>query len=494
MESIKDWSLKHKIVFHVIVVGVLTAVVLIFIYLGTQRNIIHTISQQKAELITATIEKGIFNAMKEGNLDEVQSTLQQISLSKDIQKVRILDPQGEILRSSNEKEQGKLVDSDSQNQMNEFLSNDSISFFVFNNPKSTLRGFHIIENRNECFGCHSASEEINGILEVNIDYAETSALLKKNQIKGVIIAIVSLSMLTFIIIRLFDKLVTRPIIHLKDKMREVQEGNLSIQISSQKKDEIGSLTKNFQTMIDNLKNANHKIEELHQEQMERAEHLASLGEIAAGLAHEIKNPTAGMKGALEIINQKIEETDPTKEIFSEILLQIDKIDQIIEDLLSYAKPKEMKKKDVNPNICAENSIKMARPQVKDKDIHFDFQGVENNTIACMDEDKIQEVILNLSLNSIAAINESGNISVQLKKRTPADLEIIVKDDGQGIKEEIRPQIFHPFYTTKSRGTGLGLSICKKIINSHLGSIQVESEEGKGTTFTIHLPVLKPCDS
>jgi signal transduction histidine kinase len=493
MISIKDWSLKHKIILHVIVVGVLTAAVLIFLYIQTQGNIIKTMSQQKAELITSTIEGGIFNTMKDGDFAQVQSAIHQMTLSSDINKIRILSPQGKILRSSNIEEIGQSSDIITKSNINELLSTDRTSFFVLNYLNLKIRDYHINENRNECHGCHSPSEKINGILEVNIDYTETAALLRSNQIKGVIIAVIALSILTFIIIRLFDKLVTRPIIQLKDKMKEVQEGNLNIKILPQKEDEIGSLTKSFQTMIKKLNDANQKIEELHQEQMERAEHLASIGEIAAGLAHEIKNPIAGMKGALEIIHQKTEEKDPTKEIFTEMLLQIDKIDKVIQDLLSYAKPKEMQINDVDPNICIENAIKMARPHAIDKDIQFDFKRIDNNAEACMDKDKIQEVVLNLLLNSIAAVKEQGKISVHLNKKNTKDLEIIIKDDGKGIKEEQKPQIFHPFFITKSRGTGLGLSICKKIINSHEGSIEFDSKEGMGTTFTILLPVLKPCE-
>jgi signal transduction histidine kinase len=108
----------------------------------------------------------------------------------------------------------------------------------------------------------------------------------------------------------------------------------------------------------------------------------------------------------------------------------------------------------------------------------------------MDADKIQEVMLNLMLNSISAIDKKGHITIVLLERNKNELEIIFSDDGMGVKKEILPQIFNPFFTTKTRGTGLGLSICKKIIEAHQGSIEVESQERKGAVFTIRLPVLK----
>jgi len=227
--------------------------------------------------------------------------------------------------------------------------------------------------------------------------------------------------------------------------------------------------------------------------MEKAEHLASIGELAAGLAHEIRNPIAGMKGALEIINQKTDEQDPTKEIFTEMLLHIEKINNTVQDLLSYARPKEMSVSLINPNECIQNAIKLATPQMNNKEIHFHFKGLENDDRAQVDADKIQEVMLNLMLNSISSIEKKGNISIELSKRNKQELEINVSDDGAGIKKEHLLQIFNPFFTTKSRGTGLGLSICKKIVDAHSGSIDVKSEERKGTHFTIRLPVLQSKD-
>jgi len=489
MKNIKEWSLKNKIILHVFVIGMITAIILVYIYIGTQRNIIQAMSQQKAELVGAMIEKSLLPAMTEGKLEEVQSTIQETASSGDIKKIRILSPEGKILRSSIQDEIGMLSEVSTQNKVEELFSSKTQSSVIFIKPKSTMQSFRLIENRKECFGCHSSQQKINGILEVNIDYTAASSLLKKSQIKGILLAVISVSLLTFIIYRLFGKLINRPISRLKDNMKKVQEGDLSIQFPIKKYDEIGNLANNFNIMVKKLRDANHKIESLHNQQMEKAEHLASIGELAAGLAHEIKNPIAGMKGALEIISQKIDPSDPKKEIFTEILLQIEKIHNIIQDLLSYAKPKEMNFSMVNPNECIENAIRLANPQINSKDIRFHFDGLPNNTLTCIDADKIQELMLNFMLNSISAIDKEGQINIDLIKKNNKELEIIFSDDGTGIKKEHLHKIFNPFFTTKSRGTGLGLSICKKIIDAHKGSVEVRSKKGEGTIFYIRLPVL-----
>jgi signal transduction histidine kinase len=435
------------------------------------------------------IEKSISSYMTAGNMETVLNTLRQISSSADIKKIRVIDYEGKISHSSHSREVGNAVEEGTLEKMKEFLKEKNHSSTTVGTPKSTILGLRKIENDSECFNCHNAQENINSILEVDIDQSVAAALLQKNQIKGIFIALAALAVLSFVILRLFEKLINRPISQLKDQMKRVQEGDLDIQFSPSKKDEIGSLAQNFNSMVSDLKKANQKIEELFSRQMEKAEHLASIGEVAAGLAHEIKNPIAGTKGALEIINQKTDPSDPKKEIFTEIIVQMDKINNVIHDLLSYAKPKEMSARPVNPDEAVQNAIKFAQTQLSNKEIDIRFKGLENGALAHIDSDKIQEVMLNLILNSISAIDEKGLITIDLHQQGKNELEIVFTDDGKGIKKEHLPQIFNPFFTTRSKGTGLGLSICKKIIEAHKGSIEVESQENKGTVFTIQLPVL-----
>jgi len=485
----RDWKLKNKIILHVAVIGGLTAVFITFLYLNAQKDVIHTMSRQKAELLSAMIESSIFSAMKDGKMVEVQSVLTDIAATNDIIKIRILNPEGEILRSSSKDEQGLSVVPGTKNNLTSFLSDQDRSGTYFDKKRSRIEEFRSIENRNECFGCHDSSIKYNGILEVNIDYTPAAILLRKSQLQGIIIGLAAMGILAFIIIRLFDRLINNPISKLKDRMKEVQEGNLDFPFASFKSDEIGSVTKSFYEMTKKLKEANIKVEELFNKQIVKAGHLASIGELAAGLAHEIKNPIAGMKGALEIINQRTDEADPKKEIFTEMLLQIEKIDHVIQDLLIYAKPKEMKISPVDPNDCIQNAIKLAKPHINNKDIRFHLRSLENERLASIDCNKIQQVLLNLMLNSISSIEKNGKISVEIQEKNKNELEITLSDNGKGIKKEHQSQVFHPFFTTKKRGTGLGLSICKNIVEAHNGTIEVKSVENEGTTFTIRLPVL-----
>jgi hypothetical protein len=307
-----------------------------------------------------------------------------------------------------------------------------------------------------------------------------------------VLALLALAGLTAIILRLFHRLINRPITRLKDGMKKLQQGDLAVRFAPTKLDEIGSLMSSFNIMAENLQNANAEIKELYQQRVEKAEHLAAFGELAAGLAHEVRNPLSGMRGALEVIDQKTPSGSPQKEIFQEILVQIDKLISIIQDFLSYARPKPLNFREASPNVFMENAVRLAKTQLRGKDIVFHLLRVEDGVRVPLDADRMQEVLLNLLVNSIAAIPQNGNIHISLGTNPPAGtLDITVADDGAGIKESNLDQVFHPFFSTKKEGTGLGLSISKKIVDAHGGTIDVRSREGEGTTFTIRLPLSRP---
>jgi len=141
----------------------------------------------------------------------------------------------------------------------------------------------------------------------------------------------------------------------------------------------------------------------------------------------------------------------------------------------------------NPNACVQGAILMAEHQTGGKDIRFRFHPLDESVSTDLDSDKIQEVVLNLLLNGIAAIDKGGEISVTMEVRG-RDLEIRVEDTGKGIAPEHLPLVFNPFFTTRKTGTGLGLSLCRQIVQAHGGTIMVESEPGRGSVFTVRLPI------
>ena len=486
-----NWKLKHKVIFHVLVIGLISGFGLTALYVNTEKDLIETLAGQKTELVGYVIDCNLPHQMMKGETEAIPINLERLALASTIGRLRILDLDGNILNSSLEMEVGTALPPEERAVMTRLFSDPEQEELFAIKPVSGTKSYIALENRPECTECHTQDAPFNGILEVQLDESLEIELLEQKRNQGILIAFTTLALLTFVIFRLYARVINRPLLLLKESMRKVEGGDLDIRLEVRKLDEFGDLSKSFSAMVEKLKQANQKIEELHERQIERAGHLASLGELAAGLAHEIKNPIAGIKGSLEIIRDRTPEDDPQHEIFTEILKQTEKIYRIIQDLLDYAKPKELAMQPVDPNACVREAIRMAETQKQDKDIRFGFSGLEQEIMVSCDSDKLQGVILNLLLNSIAFIDKSGEIDIGLDLRTDNTLDLGISDTGAGIKAEHLDKIFQPFFTTRKQGTGLGLSICRQIIEAHGGHITVESSLGEGTTVTLNLPLDPP---
>jgi len=283
-------------------------------------------------------------------------------------------------------------------------------------------------------------------------------------------------------------LIQRPMIELQEKIALVGEGRLDVAAKfARRNDEIGDLGRNFNRMVQQLKASREEIERLHRTQMSRAEHLATLGEMATGLAHEIRNPLAGISGVVEIIARDLPTNSPARAVVKEVRQEIAQINEILTDLLQTARPHapDIRLSDLNTTV--EHTVMLARQQALSKPIEIIFKKNPSLPEVEHDSSQIHEVLLNLLLNSIQAIDGPGRITVEIARRDDFAL-VSVTDTGCGIAPEHLAHVFRPFYTTKGDGTGLGLSLARRIVEEHQGQIDVTSTVGKGTRFTVQLPL------
>jgi signal transduction histidine kinase len=285
--------------------------------------------------------------------------------------------------------------------------------------------------------------------------------------------------------------VQRPMVELQEKIAEVSEGNLNVAVSFAKRnDEIGDLGRNFNHMLQQLRESREEIETLHRTQMSRAEHLATLGELAAGLAHEIRNPLAGIAGVMEIIGRDLPSTSPARMVVKDVRLEVAQINRILTDLLETARPHPPQICRSSLNTTVEHAVMLARQQVFSKPIQIELRQAADLAEVEHDSDQIHQVFLNLLLNAVQATDGPGTVSVDVGSR--GDFATVdVTDTGRGIPPKYLPNIFRPFFTTKGNGTGLGLSLARRIVEEHHGRIEVSSIEGKGSKFTVLLPFQVP---
>lgn len=221
-----------------------------------------------------------------------------------------------------------------------------------------------------------------------------------------------------------------------------------------------------------------------EEELRRKDRLAALGEMVAGLAHEIRNPLASIKAGIESLSFDQKKTSNDLKFQSIVLHEITRLERIVNDMTLYASDRDLVKTKVNLKGLIGEILLMFSQEIAEKNIHVNTN-LKGSLVCYVDRDKIITVLNNLFLNAMEAIGENGHIEFNIR-RGKKNMIIQVKDDGGGIPQDIIPKLFIPFFTNKSKGTGLGLSIVNRIVQNHHGTIKA-SNEGKGACFTITLP-------
>src|SRR6516225_5950369 len=283
--------------------------------------------------------------------------------------------------------------------------------------------------------------------------------------------------------------VRRPMMELQEKFARVQVGDMDVSASfATRNDEIGDLGRDFNDMVAQLKASREEINHLHQTQMSRAEHFATLGELAAGLAHEIRNPLAGIAGVLDIVSRDLPATSVAREVIDDAKQEAVQINRILTELLDTARPKAPQFRVTDIAETAEHAVLFARQQAVTKRIHIEFEVKDVLPPVEHDPNQINQVLLNLLLNAIQSMERAGTICVSVQLEEGDEVSITVADEGKGIAPQDLPNIFRPFFTTKGQGTGLGLSLARRIVEAHAGTISVASNLGRGTQFRIELPI------
>jgi PAS domain S-box-containing protein len=222
-----------------------------------------------------------------------------------------------------------------------------------------------------------------------------------------------------------------------------------------------------------------------QAEIVRTQRLAALGEMAATVAHEVKNPLAAISGPLQILADDFKADDPRKELMKEILGQVKRLDNTVRGLLAFSKPTTPKKQTIVLREFVERIARLFGDQDSFRAIQFSVEGAPDLPLDA-DPALLEQVLWNLFLNAAEAMKGSGEVRVSLKP-APGAVEMTIADTGSGISADLLQRLFRPFVTTKTTGTGLGLSLCRKIVEAHRGIIEIRSEPGQGTTVRLRFP-------
>ncbi|MCL5023786.1 MAG: ATP-binding protein [Nitrospirae bacterium] len=265
-------------------------------------------------------------------------------------------------------------------------------------------------------------------------------------------------------------------------------GDFSGMPVSRGKDEVGVLVRKFNEMEEQLAQREAEIEKKNAELL-RSKKLAAIGTLASGVAHELNNPLNNIYLSAQILErEKSEHCSPmVSEVLNDIVGQTIRVKRIVGDLLEYARGREPLKQEVDLKEVIMGAYKLASSSADTTRIRFSVDADAEDIKIAADPEQLERVFINLFTNAIEAMSGAGDVKVEIRGKGPS-VQVRVSDTGRGIPTDAVEKIFEPFYTTRDKGTGLGLAIVFNIIKKHGGKIDVASEEGKGTAFTITLPV------
>ena len=487
-------SLGKKIAFAVSIVFLTAGGAFVYFAHNTGYTMLEKGAQAKAHGV-AEFGKAILEfVMLEGENDQLQAALNRAVSTHQAKNVLILGKDGSIiLKSANNEIRSKLP----LEQFSELPDYPGEKFLLAKEHDSLYE--YIITpiiKKPDCYKCHNDPDTSRGYLAVKISMDDISAVAMKHRTTNILMTAITFLGLGGVIFLALLFVVIRPITKLRNQITLVEnqvdrfEQGDNVHFSKlevpDKHDEIAGLMVAFNKLIQRLNDAHEKLHELHQVRMEHADRLASTGVMAASLAHEIKNPIAGVLCALQVFDGEISLKDDRKEIIAEMITQLERVNHTVNDLLSYARPASPKFDEVSVNELITKTISLLSQQVKNAPITISTSLPRIPVAISADGKQIQQVLWNIMHNAVQAIDKDGSVNVKLFQDN-SKIKIQIADTGAGISAEQLGCVFQPFFTTKHKGTGLGMTISKRIVEQHNGTIGIESIVGEGTTVTITLP-------
>jgi signal transduction histidine kinase len=461
---------------------------------------IEKLTREKTKIIAEFIEENVIRAMEKGRHFDMHRILKNYLVYKDVKKIFLFSADGIIRASTQDDELNKKVgDVDSYLKKQNFIREEMVR--GKNGGKERERVYYYnthILNRPECFQCHDKGKKTIGVLTVSNSLKEMDTMIWKIEIHSIILAVIIIVFLSFALGLLFLKFINVPIKKLTETMKKAEEGDFTVRANVKGGDEMGSLSQNLNIMIEKLHLAKQEAEQYHQELIQRADRMASIGELASGIAHEIRNPLAGIQGAIQILAEGFPKEDPRIQVTDEIQKQIYKLERLVKDLLNFVKPvpKNYLPTDMNELVDKVLSFFITQ-RGKTEEMKIQKKLFPSLPKTMIDPSSMEQAFLNIILNAQRAMPKGGTFTVstltfpQRKDdgKEAREVQIIFEDTGIGIPGENLPKIFNPFFSTRPDGTGLGLAITKNIVEENGGKIEVKSEVSVGTKFIITLPAI-----
>ena len=490
----------------IVAVGSVTLIIIgVFAYgilSAHQQQLIGEVRRSALQL-SETVKNSTHYDMLLNQRESVHRIITTIGKQDGIKKVRIFNKEGAIIFSTDHLDVGQMVDKRAEacyachaadRPLERLPTSERTRIFQFPASGRVLGIINPIYNEPSCWqgDCHAhqPTQKVLGVLDISMSLDDVDRDMQSSQRRLLLLGVVAITAVSAMIYFLVNRIVLKPVNEIVAATRKVAAGDLHYTIALRKRDEIGMLAHSFNEMTQKLSDA--------QRQVYQSQKLAAVGQLAAGVAHEINNPLTGVLTYSSFLLKRAADTPEFKEDLEVIVRETQRCRGIVKGLLDFARPSPPEKHPSDINEIVERAIRIVQTQLAAHRVEVHKNLRADLPMVHADANQIQQIIVNLLLNANDAIGEGGGtvaLATGLKTNGDApqtrtrEIEIRVSDTGCGIPAANLERIFEPFFSTKGRkGTGLGLAVAWGIVEKHNGRIEVESEVGKGTTFRVLLPI------
>jgi two-component system, NtrC family, sensor kinase len=515
-----------------LIASLLTVMVVIFALLGylnirLHRQHLEAATLASAERVSDVIKRSTTYYMLHNDREGLYHAIQTMADEPSMIKVRILDQEGRVSYSTDPTEVSHVLDKTAEacygchNQSQPLARlNRPDSFRIYRNGGGhrVLGIITPIENQPSCSNaeCHAhpASQQVLGVLDTNLSLAQADAQLAVSSTRMLAYTAAAMLLVALLSWLFVWRVVGKPIKALEEGTEHLSQGHLGYQIEARSRDEVGDLARSFNGMSLQLRAANEEIvtwaktledrvdektKELRSahEHMLHVEKMASLGKMAAVVAHEVNNPLSGILTYAKLLRKWVdsgqaehEKREEAMQCLELIAAESRRCGELIKNLLSLSRTAPMNVQSTDLHVVIDRCLLLVRHQLELQSIELQLKIAPDLPRIPCDPAQIEQVLIALIMNAIDAMPRGGNLWLEVQlSEDESEIEIQLRDDGSGIAPDILPHIFEPFLTTKEHGhgVGLGLAISRGIVERHNGSIEVKSELGRGTTFNISLP-------